>query len=282
MTGHLHSSQRTSRYHSHIRSNLRGMDIHIRCYHNPSIHILHCCRCYHHSNHCSTSTNHHHLGCLMSIRSLRSKHCSHCHNRILRMGIHILCMGCILRSLMITGHLHSSQRTSRYHSHIRSNLRGMGIHIRCYHSPSIRILHCCHCYHHSNHSCTSRIHHHLGCLMSIRSLRSKRCSHHCIRIHCMGIHIRILCVGCIHQHSMILSYNLHSQRTSNFRNHHHSSFHRMGIHIRCYHNPSIHILHCCHYYHHSNRSCTSRIHHHMGCLMSIRSLQSKHCNHCRS
>merc|ERR550517_921086 len=155
------------------------MGIHVRCYHNPNIRILHCCHYYHHSNRSCTSRIHHHLGCLMSIRSLRSKHCSHCHNQVLRMGIHIrnLCMDCILRSLMMTGHLHNNQHTSKYRSHHHSSFHRMDIHIRCFHSPSIRILHCCHCYHHSNRSCTSRIHHHLGCLMSIRSLRSKRCSH---------------------------------------------------------------------------------------------------------
>merc|ERR1719221_2353388 len=187
------------------------MDIRIRCYHSPSIHILHCCRCCHHCNRSCTSS---------------------------------------------------------FHNHHRSSFLCMDIHIRCYHSPSIHILHCCRCCLHCNHSCTSRIHHHMGCLMSIRSLRSKRCSHHCIRIHCMGIHIRILCMGCKHRSSMILSCNLRNQRTSNFHNHHRSSFLRMGIHIRCYHSPSIHILHCCRCFHHCNRSCTSRIHHHMGCVMT--------------
>merc|ERR1719370_1054320 len=175
-------------------------------------------------------------------------------------------MGCKHQRSMILSYNLRNQRTSNFHNHHHSSFHGMDIHIRCYHSPSIRILHCCHCCHYCNRSCTSRIHHHMGCLMSIRSLRSKRCSHHCIRIHCMGIHIRILCMGCKHQRSMILSYNLRNQRTSNFHNHHHSSFHRMGIHIRCYHSPSIRILHCCHCCHYCNRSCTSRIHHHMGCF----------------
>merc|ERR1712186_234867 len=98
----------------------------------------------------------------------------------------------------------------------------------------------------------------------------------------MGIHIRNLCMGCIHRSSLNLHRSLHSQHTSKYRNHHHSSFPHMGIHIHCYHNPSIHILHCCRCCHHCNRSCTSRIHHHMGCLMSIRSLRSKRCSHCHS
>merc|ERR1719221_1814739 len=151
-------NQRTSNFHNHHRSSFLCMDIHIRCYHSPSIHILHCCRCCLHCNRSCTSRIHHHMGCLMSIRNLRSK------------------------------------RTSNFHNHHHSSFLRMGIHIRCYHSPSIHILHCCRCCLHCNHSCTSRIHHHMGCLMSIHSLRSKRCSHHCIRIHCMGIHIRILCM----------------------------------------------------------------------------------------
>jgi len=260
------------------------MDIHIRCYHSPSIRILHCCRCCHYCNRSCTSRIHHHMGCLMSIRSLRSKHCSHYRNQVLRMGIHIriLCMGCKHRSSMILSYNLRNQRTSNFHNHHHSSFHGMDIHIRCYHSPSIRILHCCRCCHYCNRSCTSRIHHHMGCLMSIRSLRSKHCSHYRNQVLRMGIHIRILCMGCILR-SLMMTGHLHSsQRTSRYHSHIRSNLRGMDIHIRCYHNPSIRILHCCHCYHHSNRSCTSRIHHHLGCLMSIHSLRSKHCSHCRS
>merc|ERR1712142_1271725 len=210
MTDHLRCSQHTNRHHSRNRNNLHGMEYFLRCFHNPSIHILHSNHCYHHSSHRSTSTNHLHVGCLMSIR------CSHGHNQVLRMDIHIhnRCMGCILRSLMMTDHLRCSQHTNRYHNRNRNNLRDMDNHIRCCYNPSNHILHSNHCYHHNSHRSTSTNHLHVGCLMSIHNLRSIRCSHCRIQVLRMGIHIHNRCMGCILRSLMMTDHLRCSQHTN--------------------------------------------------------------------
>merc|ERR1712202_106819 len=191
---------------------------------------------------------------LMSIRNLRSIRCSHGHNQVLRMGIHIhnRCMGCILRSLMMTDHLRCSQHTNRYHNRNRNNLHDMDNHIRCCYNPSNHILRSNHCCLHSSHRSTSTNHLHVGCLMSIRNLRSIRCSHCRIQVLRMSIHIHNRCMGCIHRSSLNLQCCLRSQRTNRFRNHDHSSFHRMDDFLHCFHNPSNRILHSIHHYHHSS------------------------------
>merc|ERR1712142_575135 len=123
MTDHLRCSQHTNRYHNRDHSSFHRMDDFLHCFHNPSNHILHSSHHYHHSSHHSTSTNHLHVGCLMSIHSHRSIRCNHGRNQVPRMGIHIhnRCMGCILRSLMMTDHLRCSQHTNRHHSRNHNN-----------------------------------------------------------------------------------------------------------------------------------------------------------------
>merc|ERR1712142_1455259 len=271
MTDHLRCSQHTNRHHSCNRSNLRGMDWFLHCFHNPSIRILHSNHCYHHSSHPSTSTNHLHVGCLMSIHNLQSIRCSHGCNQVLRMGIHIRnrCMGCILRSLMMTDHLHCSQHTNKYHNRNRNNLRDMDNHIRCCYNPSNHILHSSHCYHHSSHHSTSTNHLHVGCLMSIRSLRSIRCNHGCNQVLRMGIHIDNRCMGCILRSLMMTDHLRCSQHTNRYHNRNRNNLRDMDNHIRCCYNPSNHILRSNHCYHHSSHRSTSTNHLHVGCLMSI-------------
>merc|ERR1712142_280900 len=284
MTDHLRRSQHTNRHHNRNRNNLRDMDNHIRCCYNPSNHILRSNHCYHHSSHHSTSTNHLHVGCLMSIRSLRSIRCNHGRNQVLHMGIHIhnRCMGCILRSLMMTDHLRCSQHTNRYHNRNRNNLRDMDNHIRCCYNPSNHILHSSHCYHHSSHRSTSTNHLHVGYLMSIRSLRSIRCNHGRNQVLRMGIHIHNRCMGCILQSLMMTDHLRCSQHTNRHHSRNHNNLRGMEWFLHCFHNPSIRILHSNHCYHHSSHHSTSTNHLHVGCLMSIRSLRSIHCNHGRN
>merc|ERR1712096_134845 len=172
-------------------------------------------------------------------------------------------MGCIHQSSLSLQCYLRSQRTNRFRN------------------PSNHILRSSHCCLHSSHRSTSTNHLHVGCLMSIRNLRSIRCNHCRIQVHHMGIHIHNRCMGCIHQSSLSLQCCLHSQRTNRFRNRDHSSFHRMDDFLHCFHNPSNHILRssrCC--LHSSHRS-TSTNHLHVGCLMSIRNLRSIRCSHCR-
>merc|ERR1712042_94265 len=196
------------------------MEWFLHCFHNPSIRILHSNHCYHHSSHPSTSTNHLHVGCLMSIHNLQSIRCSHGCNQVLRMGIHIhnRCMGCILRSLMMTDHLHCSQHTNRHHNRNRNDLRDMDNRIHCCYNPSNHNRHSSHCYHHSNHPSTNTSHHHVGCLMSIRSLHSIYCNHCCSQVLRMGIHIHIHYMGCILR-SLMMTDHLHcSQHTNRHHN----------------------------------------------------------------
>merc|ERR1712042_235476 len=154
-------------------------------------------------------------------------------------------------------------------------------HTNRFRNPSNHILRSSRCCLHSSHRSTSTNHHHVGCLMSIRNLRSIRCSHCRIQVHHMGIRIHNRCMGCIHQSSLSLQCCLHSQRTNRFRNRDHSSFHRMDDFLHCFHNPSNHILHSNHHYHHSSHRSTSTNHLHVGCLMSIHNLRSIRCSHCR-
>merc|ERR1712096_360375 len=150
--------------------------------------IHQCCLNLHHALHSSVTSRFH---------SLHSIHCSHCCSQVLHMGIHIHIhyMGCILRSLMMTDHLHCSQHTNKYHNRNRNNLRDMDNHIRCCYNPSNHILRSNHCYHHSSHHSTSTNHPHVGCLMSNHSLRSIHCSHCCSQVLRMGIRIHIRCMG---------------------------------------------------------------------------------------
>merc|ERR1712096_498644 len=247
----LHS-QRTNRFRNRDHSSFHRMDDFLHCFHNPSNHILHSSHHYHHSSHRSTSTNHLHVGCLMSIHNLRSIRCSHCHIQVHHMGIHIhnRCMGCIHRSsLSLQCYLHS-QHTNRFRNRDHSSFHRMDDFLHCFHNPSNHILRSSHCCLHSSHRSTSTNHLHVGCLMSIRNLRSIRCSHCRIQVLRMGIHIHNRCMGCIHRSSLNLQCYLHSQRTNRFRNRDHSSFHRMDDFLHCFHNPSNHILrsnhHCLH------------------------------------
>merc|ERR1712096_437815 len=95
-----------------------------------------------------------------------------------------------------------------------SSFHRMDDFLHCFHNPSNHIRHSSHHYHHSSHRSTSTNHLHVGCLMSIRNLRSIRCSHCRIQVHHMGIHIHNRCMGCIHQSSLSLQCCLHSQRTN--------------------------------------------------------------------
>merc|ERR1712096_434578 len=275
----LHS-QRTNRFRNRDHSSFHRMDDFLHCFHNPSNHILHSNHHYHHSSHRSTSTNHLHVGCLMSIHNLRSIRCSHCHIQVHHMGIHNRCMGCIHRSsLSLQCYLHS-QHTNRFRNRDHSSFHRMDDFLHCFHNLSNHILRSSHCCLHSSHRSTSTNHLHVGCLMSIRNLRSIRCSHCRIQVHHMGIHIHNRCMGCIHRSSLNLQCYLHSQRTNRFRNRDHSSFHRMDDFLHCFHNPSNHILHSSHHYHHSSHRSTSTNHLHVGCLMSIHNLRSIRCSHC--
>merc|ERR1711970_882645 len=213
-------SQRTNRFRNHDHSSFHRMHDFLHCFHNPSNHILrsnHCCL---HSSHRSTSTNHLHVGCLMSIRNLRSIRCGHCRIQVHHMGIHIhnRCMDCIHQSSLSLQCCLRSQRTNRFRNHDYSSFHRMDDFLHCFHNPSNRILHSNHHYHHSSHRSTSTNHLHVGCLMSIRNLRSIRCSHCRIQVHHMGIHIHNRCMGCIHQSSLSLQCYHRSQRTNRFRN----------------------------------------------------------------
>merc|ERR1712096_462405 len=226
---YLHS-QRTNRFRNRDHSSFRRMDDFLHCFHNPSNHIL---RSNHHCHHCihsHTSRSCFRMELMNCIHNLRSIRCSHCRIQVLRMGIHIhnRCMGCIHRSsLNLQCYLHN-QRTNSF--------RNPSNHIR-------RSNHCCL---HNSHRSTSTNHLHVGCLLSIRNLRSIRCSHCRIQALRMGIHIHDRCMGCIHRSSLSLQCCLHSQRTNRFRNRDHSSFHRMDDFLHCFHNPSNHILHSSH------------------------------------
>merc|ERR1712042_177768 len=238
----LHS-QHTNRFRNRDHSSFHRMDDFLHCFHNPSNHILRSSRCCLHSSHRSTSTNHLHVECLMSIRSLRSIRCNHGRNQVLRMGIHIhnRCMGCILRSLMMTDHLRCSQRTNRHHSRNHNNLRGMEWFLHCFHNPSIHILRSNHCYHHSSHHSTSTNHLHVGCLMSIRSLRSIRCNHGRNQVLHMGIHIHNRCMGCILRSLMMTDHLRCSQHTNRYHSRNHNNLRGMEWFLHCFHNPSIRI-----------------------------------------
>merc|ERR1712142_837057 len=192
--------------------------------------------------------------------------------------IHIRCMGCIHQCCLNLHHVLHSSVTSRFHSRNRNNLHDMDNHIRCCYSPSNRILRNSHCYHHSSHHSTSTNHHHVGCLMSIRSLRSIRCNHGRNQVLRMDIRIHNRCMGCIHQCCLNLHHVLHSSVTSRFHSHNRNNLHDMDSYIRCCYSPSNHILHSSRCYHHNSHRSTSTNHHHVGCLMSIRSLRSIRCN----
>merc|ERR1711970_1062145 len=175
-------SQRTNRFRNHDHSSFHRMHDFLHCFHNPSNHILRSSHCCLHSSHRSTSTNHLHVGCLMSIR-----------NR---------CMGCIHQSsLSLQCRLHS-QHTNRFRNRDHSSFRRMDDFLHCFHNPSNHILRSSHCCLHNSHRSTSTNHLYVGCLMSIRNLRSIRCSHCHIQVHHMGIHIHNRRMGCIHHSSL--------------------------------------------------------------------------------
>merc|ERR1712202_121212 len=161
---YLHS-QRTSKLHNRDHSSFHRMDDFLHCFHNPSNHILRSNHHFHHCIHSRTSRSCFRMELMNCIHNLRSIRCSHCHIQVLRMGIHI-------------------------------HNRCMG----CIHQSSLN-LQCCL---HSSHRSTSTNHHRVGCLMSIRNLRSIRCSHCRIQVHHMGIRIHNRCMGCIHQSSLSL------------------------------------------------------------------------------
>merc|ERR1712202_108571 len=145
-------SQRTNRFRNRDHSSFHRMDDFLHCFHNPSNHILRSSHCCLHSSHRSTSTN-------------------HIHNR---------CMGCIHQSSLSLQCCLHSQRTNRFRNRDHSSFHRMDDFLHCFHNPSNHILHSNHHYHHSSHRSTSTNHLHVGCLMSIRNLRSIRCSHCCI------------------------------------------------------------------------------------------------------
>merc|ERR1712096_558631 len=237
---------------------------HTNRFHNPSNHIRHSSHHYHHSSHRSTGTNHLHVGCLMSIRNLRSIRCSHCRIQVLRMGIHIhnRCMGYIHQSSLNLQCCLHSQHTNRFRNRDHSSFHRMDDFLHCFHNPSNHILRSSRCCLHSSHRSTSTNHHRVGCLMSIRNLRSIRCSHCHNQVHRMGIHIHNRCMGCILR-SLMMTDHLRC----------------MDWFLHCFHNPSIRILHSNHCYHHSSHHSTSTNHLHVGCLMSIHNLRSIRCSH---
>merc|ERR1712212_393247 len=238
-------SQRTNRFRNRDHSSFHRMDDFLHCFHNPSNHILRSSHCCLHSSHRSTSTNHLHVGCLMSIRNLRSIRCSHCRIQVHHMGIHIhnRCMGCIHQSSLSLQCCLHSQHTNRFRNRDHSSFHHMDDFLHCFHNPSNHIHRSSHHCHHCIHSCTSRSRFRMELMNCIHNLRSTCCSHCRIQVLRMGIHIHNRCMGCIHRSSLSLQCYLHSQRTNRFRNRDHSSFHHMDDFLHYFHNPSNHILH---------------------------------------